>query len=354
MSFSSALLFAALILGSAQTPPGAKPATPPPAPAPGSGAAQSGPPRPGPAQPGPAQPGAAAPPAGAAQPPGAPPGGGLTPKKLEIRLSLAEAVRWAIMKNLDLEAEKLNREIVGRELVIARSSFDPYFNIGYTYSKNRDPSSNVIDFDPITGVAIPGVRLSPSDTSQFRSGIRGLSPIGTNYQIALTETRVSSPEARIFGFNPRYNTRGEIIITQPLLKNAWYTYNTSGLRIARTDIDISREQLQIVAITAIYAVESAYWDLIVATKNIESKGRALDVAREQLRIDEKKVEVGTKARIDITTSDSQVAKRRTEYDQAAAVLEDARDRLLDRMNYVGLDESLKSRFEKKETRPYGS
>jgi len=266
-----------------------------------------------------------------------------------VRLSLKEAVQWAVQKNLDMLVEELNRDIAGRQIVIARAAFDPFFNVGATYSKNRDPSASLFEvFDPGSGSFVPLSRVTanPSEATSLQTGIHGLTPIGTNYRVTLTESRFDNPRAGFLAFNPRYSSRAEVTATQPLLKNAWPAVNTANINIARNNILLSEEQLELVAINTVFAVESAYWDLVFALKNFDSKAKALEISREQLRIDQKKLEVGTKARIDVTTSESQVARRKTEYDVAASLLEDARDRLLDRMNYVGREESLKGRWQR--------
>ncbi len=274
-----------------------------------------------------------------------PPFEGFQRAKTRVSLSIEEVIRWAAQKNLAVVIEAVNREIAAKEIVAARATFDPYFNLSAAYLKNRDPSANVLNFSVNSPVV--GVQVNPTDTTQFKAGFRGLSPIGTTYQISLVETRTDSPRAGIFSLNPRYSTEAEVLLTQPLLKDAWLPFNMAVVRTAQNNLQLSREQLELTVITAVYEVELAYWDLVFALKNFESKQRALSVSREQLRIEQKKVEVGTKARIDITTAESQVARRETEYDQSQALLEDARDALLDRMNYIGTEESLKRRGEQR-------
>jgi outer membrane protein TolC len=265
--------------------------------------------------------------------------GVLTPKTMEIKLSLEDAIRWAVRKNLDVLAENFNLDIARRDVVVARATFDPFFNLGATYGKNRDPTVSPFQVGSLT---LSGIQVNPTDTTTFQSNIKGLSPIGTTYQFSLLETRYNTPRNRFNSINPTYTSRALFTATQPLLKNAWAPYNTANVRMAENNIEIEREKLQLIAINTVFTVESAYWDLVFTMKNFESKAKALDVARENLRIDQKKVDVGTKAQIDVTVSEGQVARRKTEYDQAAGLLEDARDTLLDRINYIGTEESLKA------------
>lgn len=263
-------------------------------------------------------------------------------KKVKIELSLEDAIRLAIDNNLDMAIETINRSIARREVIIQQAVFDPYFNLGFSYAKNRDPSISRLDINPLNPVT--EVIVNPFEITTFRGGFRGLTPIGSTYQVSVSEGRFNNPEAQLFGFNPRYSSRLEATITQPLLKDGWYTVNTANLRIAKNNLLLSKEQFEVTTNTTIQAVINAYWDLVFAHRNYQSKAKALEVAEEQLRNDQLEVKVGTKAPLDLTTSESQVARRKTEIDQAKSLLEKARDELLRQMNYTGKD-SLKKLWE---------
>ncbi len=263
-------------------------------------------------------------------------------KKVKIELSLEDAIRLTIDNNLEMAIEILNRSIARREVIVQQAVFDPYFNLGFSYAKNRDPSISRLDINPLNPVT--EVIVNPFDITTFRGGIRGLTPIGSTYQLSISEGRFNNPEAQLFGFNPRYTNRIEATVTQPLLKDGWYTVNSANLRIAKNNFQLSKEQFEITTNTTLQAVINAYWDLGFALRNYQSKTKALEVAEEQLRNDQLEVKVGTKAPLDLTTSESQVARRKTEIDQARSLLEKARDELLHQMNYTGKD-SLKKLWE---------
>jgi outer membrane protein TolC len=263
---------------------------------------------------------------------------------MKIHLSMEDAIQWAVQKNLEVQADNLSVDMARREVVIARATFDPFFNINTTYYRNRDPSVSRIE-----GASSSIVAVSPSDILSIRSGIRGLSPIGTSYQINVVETRSNYPLRAKSGFqllNPTWGSRVEFLATQPLLKDAWYAFNTSNIRTARINTEISRKQLELTLVNVVYNVEVAYWEVVFTIKNFAAKEMALQITLEQLRIDQMKVNVGKKAKIDVTTAESLVARRKTEYDRAASLVEDARDKLLSAMNYIGTGETLRGRAEK--------
>jgi outer membrane protein len=318
---------------------GAEPAAPGDPPAPPSVApAEQPPPAPPVEGDRPPPPPAAVPPAPAPAPP-APPAAP-PPHKIEIHLSLEEAIQWAAERNLEVLTGGIDVDVARRNLIISRATFDPFFNVNTSYTKNRDPSVSVID----VGTGSTGVAVNPTDIVNFNTGVHGLTPLGTTYQLSLIENRFNAPARTAAGFqvfNPVYSSSALVTLTQPLLKNGWYSVNTANIRTSQNNIQISREGLELTLINTIFNVETAYWDLVFSQKNFLSKEKALQVTQENLRIDQKKVEVGTKAKIDLTTDESQVARRKTEYDQAAQLLEDSRDTLLQQMNYIGTEESLR-------------
>jgi HAE1 family hydrophobic/amphiphilic exporter-1 len=266
---------------------------------------------------------------------------GFEDKKIRLPLSLEDAVAIAIRNNLDVEVESYNRDIARRRVTIERAVFDPFFNLSFTYADNREPTVSTLDFDPLNPVL--GVRVNPFDVTTFRSGIRGTTLLGTSYQVSVVESRFNSPEASasLFALNPRYSSRAEFTLTQPLLRGGWYDTNAANIRIARNSLRISESQYKLTQIESVFNVISAYWDLVFAHKNYDAKASALKVAIDQLRIDRQREQVGAIAKIDLINPESQLARRKTEFEQAITVFENTRDNILVLMNYTGKD-SLKT------------
>lgn len=270
---------------------------------------------------------------------------GLEDKKVRLPLSLKDAVRIAVRNNLDIQVESYNREIARRQIIIERAVFDPFFNLAFTYADNREPTVSPLDFDPLNPVL--GVRVNPFDVTTLRSAIRGTTLLGTSYQVSLAQSRFNSPEASLFALNPRYSTRAEVTLTQPLLRGGWYSTNSASIRIAKNNLRLSQKQFELTAITTVFNVVSAYWDLVFAHQNYRSKASALQVAMDQLRMDRQREAVGAIASIDLVNAESQVATRKTELDQAITLFENSRDTLLVQMNYTG-KRSLKKLWELKD------
>ena len=266
------------------------------------------------------------------------------PKPVEIRLSLEDAVRMGLENNLDIRVSRLDDDIRERELIIAKAVFDPFWNMGVIYAKNRDPSVSFLD---LGALATPGVRVNPSESVNYFGNVTGTSPIGTTYQAGIGQVIIDRPSARaggISGLNPLVSTEISVQARQPLLRGGWYGVNTAGVRIAENNRSLSKEQLELTAINTVLAIEQAYWEVAFATKNVEAKMKALQVTADNLDNVRKKRDVGTLAAIDVTTAESQVALRRVDLEEADLLLENTRDRLLELINYMKQD-SLKSLWE---------
>lgn len=258
---------------------------------------------------------------------------GFEDKAIRLPLSLTDAVRIAIRNNLDIEIEVYNRQIARRRIIIERALFDPIFNLAFTYGDNREPTVSPLDFDPLEPIL--GVEVNPFDVTTIQSGLRGTTLLGTSYQVSVSESRFDSPEASLFSLNPRYSTRGEVTVTQPLLRGGWYNTNSANIRIARNNLRVSQSQFRLTAINTIFNVVSAYWDLVFTNEDYKSKANALGLAIDQLRIDRQRERAGAIARVDLITPESQLAQRKTDFDAAITRFENARDQILFLMNYTG-------------------
>ncbi len=263
--------------------------------------------------------------------------GSWTRKPVRIALSLEDAVRMALENNLEVRVSRVDEEMRRREVVVARAAFDPSFNLGMTYSKNREPTVSILE---VSGLAQIGI--SKSEILSYYGSVSGTYTLGTRYELRLSQVERDQPTVNpaFTLLNPVTQTRVTATVRQPLLKGAWYKVNTAEVKIAENASRLAKEQLELVVTDIVFRVEEAYWNLVFATKNLEAKEKTLQVALANLENVQKKRQVGTLAAVDVTTAESQVALRRAELEEAKLLAENARDLLLNLINYTG-DRSLK-------------
>ena len=254
--------------------------------------------------------------------------------KQRIEISLVEAVRIALARNFSVRIAEVDHRIAERDLVVQRAVFDPFLTLGTTYSKNRRPTASFLDLGG--GAVIPEVQVNPFESTNYTASIGGRTVLGTSYTIAFNQGGFDRPLASsLFGLNPQESTGARLQFTQPLVRGAWYPYNSASLRIAANNERAAHDDLEIAIADMIFQVESAYWSLVVAWHNLDSRSDSLDLAKEDLEKARKEFDAGTKARIYVKGIESSHALRTVEFDEAGVSVESARDTLLSLLQHGG-------------------
>jgi outer membrane protein TolC len=221
-------------------------------------------------------------------------------------ITLEECIRLALEHNLDVRIIRYDPEIATENLRLARSGYDPNLFIG----GSRDGSSQPGYFDPSIGQVPP----SDSDTARINAGLRGLLPWGLTYTLSGgTQQRTGS---RPFGtsslpFKETVATTS-IQLRQPLLKNFWIDGTRLTIELNEKQLGVSQLTLELQIMTTVTAVETAYYDLILAEDSVRVQEKALQLAERLLAENKKRVEVGAMAPLDEKQAEAQVATTRAD------------------------------------------
>jgi outer membrane protein TolC len=97
-------------------------------------------------------------------------------------------------------------------------------------------------------------------------------------------------------------------------------------------LDISQQQLKSVLMDTIYRVQEAYWNFVYAIEDYNVKNQSLELARDLLAKNEKEVEVGKLAPIEILNAEAVVASREADILQAEALIRMYEDSLKNIIN----------------------
>lgn len=129
---------------------------------------------------------------------------------------------------------------------------------------------------------------------------------GTNLSVGFDNQRISNNSA-FSAINPQLNSTFRFTLTQHLLSGLGWGVNNRFLKIAKNDREISdvvfREQI----IATVTQVQNLYWDLVNAYEDVKVKERSLALAQKTLNDNQKQVEIGTLAPIEVVRAQSQVA-----------------------------------------------
>ena len=215
-----------------------------------------------------------------------------------LPLSMSQAEAMALESNLGLKADRLAPDIASENLASARSAFIPILSSAFSRSSSERASTNVFE-GSATSVTNKGVSINTT-VNQF------LPWYGSSFQVRWNAGRNESTEA-FSRFNPTLNSGINLGFNQPLLEGFKIDSARAGVRTAERNRVIADIQLEQAVVVTRVQVQSAYLTLIGAIERLKVAQQNLDLARESLRNNQSRVEVGTMAPIDVIEAEAEVA-----------------------------------------------
>ena len=222
------------------------------------------------------------------------------PSGPQLQLTADEAVRLALENNLGVRAEKLGPQIGTYGVAQARAAFAPRLFSTTTKRNSASPP----DFLSSGGLDT----IATSDRVSTNVGMEQQVPWGGGrYSVALDASRLAEG-GRISQFNPQLGSNFSAQFVQPLLRN----FRIDGLRqqvmLAENNEDIADLSLREELISTERRARDAYFQLVGGLGRLEVSRQALGLANESLRQNQRRVEVGAMARIDIIEAQAEVAR----------------------------------------------
>jgi outer membrane protein TolC len=216
-----------------------------------------------------------------------------------LQLSLDEAVKRALENNADIVVERYNPQLSEQSVRSALGYYDPYLTGTYTRT-----SSDAKGTSAFSGGAIVNTK---QDVWNLGATVP-IAPTGGNVQLGFNNSRVDTNNS-FSSFNPVFNSRLTLSLTQPLLRDLLIDSPRQQLRIAKKSREISDVQFHATIINTVAGVKGAYYDLIYALDNLAAAHKSQDLAKRLLNENEIRVRVGTMAPLDIVTAQAEVASR---------------------------------------------
>jgi len=238
-----------------------------------------------------------------------------------LLLSLRQIVQMVLENNTEVKVQRLQPELGEQQVRFAKGAFDPQFSFSAQYSYSELPQNaeqfvatggetalaqealldqlielqNSLDelLAQLQGGTPSGGRSASSgkftDPRIFKSedfnlswGLEGKLPLGTVYQIGLTQLQARNDLNRQIPpslFYPEYTTIMGLTLTQPLLKNFGPAANLAELRVARIQRRAGWYEWQQQLIRSLSQSISLYIDLIFARENLRVREGAVETAR---------------------------------------------------------------------------
>ena len=240
------------------------------------------------------------------------------PESEGIPLTLREVLALSMEHSLDIAVQRYEPRVRENDVLGARGIFDPALGL---FAQHQDNTN--LSLDPFTQSNAARQDLINASQISYTDPFA----IGGTLSVAWTSSRFATDDPR-FLVNPIYNSNLTFTYDQSLLRNFGYDVNTTGIRVARRNMQVSESRFRQAVIDTILGVEKAYWDLKFTLEDLAVKQHSLRLSDETLAQNQIRVEVGTMAPIDITTAEAEVASRSQDVLVARNALENAQDALL--------------------------
>jgi len=224
-------------------------------------------------------------------------GRGAEPQRV-LKLTLDTALQGALARNFSIEIQRIEPKIAKEAVRQELGRFDPVWDVSAIREETRRRD-----------VFADSVRLQTRNRSRLdnlSSGISGVSAWGTEYDLGYG-TRGNTGTATLLGDS--YETRGSLSLTQPLLRDAGPVANLDKVRIARSALKVSEWQLRQRIIEVIDQTVFVYSDLQAAVENLHVDLRSRELARQLLKDNQARVEIGVKSPLDVIEARAVVAAR---------------------------------------------
>lgn len=217
----------------------------------------------------------------------------------QLPLTLREAITLALQNNNDIDSAKIGVQIAEFELRAARGVYDPVITSENYYERRTTPTASVIG-----GASSSGSVTQSSLVNGFN--VTGFSPrFGGLYQADFSGSRTTTDNQNAT-LNPQFPSVLTFTYTQPLWRGFRFDNNRRTIEIAKKNLNLTDAQFRQRAVETIAQVESAYWDLIFALRNLQVQIDAVKQARVQLESNQRLVEKGALAPIEIVSANTQI------------------------------------------------
>jgi len=250
----------------------------------------------------------------------------------KLELTLQDAIELALENSLDIAVQRYYPWIADASILKTKSGSFGYGTPGAALASSSatiNPFAlTIFTFDPLIQSTVSWADVTTPINNPFTSGTGTTTLLtlishsatynysysqtfepGTSLSVAWDNTRSSSaPSANLF--NPFVQSYLSVAITQPLLNGFGMSVNTRNIRIAKNNRKIADWAFAQQAITTITNTINAYWELAYARESVRVNQQAVTVSEKLYHDNQKQLEIGSMAPLDVTRAESELATDR--------------------------------------------
>ena len=241
-----------------------------------------------------------------------------TPAPATRQLTVEDAVKLALEHNLGVQVARVNPQIQDYSIAQARANWAPTLTSSFFTNSNTQPPRNIF---------AGGQTRVTDDRTAGSLGMEQNLPWGGGFYSASWDSNRATTSNIFTRFDPTLSSNLSVRVVQPLLRN----FNIDAIRqqvlVGHKNREIADIDLQQTIVNTSRSVRNAYWDLSFSIASLAVQKQSLELARESLRNNRARVEIGTMAPIDIVEAESEVAQREEAVIIAEAQIQRAEDSL---------------------------
>ncbi len=244
-----------------------------------------------------------------------------------LSLTLEECLVRALRNNLSIQVAVLTPQGSALSVQKAREKFLPNFSFGLTKRNSSSPSFSWLESQDET----------LTKYGNYSAQITEVIPLGGTVTLGVSSAMTDTNQTGTT-INPRYNSQLQLSFSQPLLRNFGLKMTQMEIVIARNNLDVSEIQLHKTIQDTIFSVIQSYWNLVYSIENLKVQRKSLELARDFLAKNQRSVEIGTLAPMDILAAESEVATREAGILAAEAAVKANEDQMKNLLNLTPEEE----------------
>jgi outer membrane protein len=176
------------------------------------------------------------------------------------------------------------------------TSFDPIVSGTLQFDHNNIISNNIFAGAPIARQGTTTANFS------YQQGLHS----GTNVLVGFNNTRLGT-NSTFNTYSPSVSSSFQFKLTQHLLQGFGFVPNDRLIRITKNNREITDVAFRLQIITTVDQIENLYWNLVFAYENVRVAQESLAFAQKTLSDNQKQVQIGSLAPIEVVRAENTVA-----------------------------------------------
>jgi outer membrane protein TolC len=248
------------------------------------------------------------------------------PKVLE--LSLDDAILRTLKNNLAVKVAEYGPQNADLSIQAAREKYYPSLAFSYSNRHSERASYSFLDIAGTTSI---------TKTGNFQGSINQTVPLGGRFTVTMTNSQTDTNQ-KGNTINPQYNTQLSLSFNQPLLRDFGAKMTNRTIIVARNSFDVSELTFAKTIQDTVHTVTQTYWNLVYAVENLKVQETSLQLAKDFLAKNQRSVEIGTLAPMDVLSAEAEVARIEAQILSAQSSVRNYEDQIRNLMNLSAEEE----------------